>query len=75
LYRGVKLVKKDPVHVAQWGVFAPSTVQQPFSYTAAAHATVTPSTELINAGAENAFVLSRFWIKTDQFTKTGSGQT
>ena len=25
--------------------------------------------------SENAFVLSRFWIKTDQFTKTGSGQT
>lgn len=51
LYRGVQLVKTEHVHIAQWGVFAPATVQKPFTYTAAAHATVTPSTELLNSGA------------------------
>ena len=51
LYRGVSLVKTDPVRVAQWGVFVPATVQAPFTHTSAAHATVSPSTELLNTGS------------------------
>lgn len=51
LYRGVALVKTNPVRVATGGVFVTATVQKPFTYTSAAHATVSPSTELLNAGS------------------------